>query len=290
MANDLTKMQEQLMSVEFSADGALQLRNLGEAFCVARLLIGAGFAPKGATVESATVSIMKGRKLGMDPLTAVQGIASINGRPTLWGDAMVGVVKASGLLAREKTEYLPSVKECQGVRYTCWRKGMEEPYVGFFTIRQAQQAGLWGKPGPWKTNPERMLMQRARTFALRDGFSDVLQGMGSAEEAMDEARGAVVTVEATPAAEGEEARAPRARKRAPAAALIAPAAAVDVPQSPAPEAVASPDFEGDVPKAGDGGQYTHSLPEGAMLAGVTEPPSAVPEGVGVDAQPDDFLN
>lgn len=285
MANDLTKMQESLMAVEFSADGALQLRNLGEAFCVARLLIGAGFAPKGATVESATVSIMKGKKLGLDPLSAVQGISSVNGVPRLWGDAMVAVVKASGLVEDEKVEWIPSHKDAQGVRYTIKRKGIPTPYVGEFSRLMAERAGLWGKPGSWKTNPDRMLLNRARSFALRDGFSDVLQGMGSVEEAMDEARSAVVTVEAKPLPESEDIKELRARKRASAAAVLkAPAKAVDVPQSPAPEAVVvSGDFEGDKPAPGDGGQYTHSLPP--------EPAAAVPEGVGTDAQPDgDFLD
>lgn len=284
MANELTKMQEQLMAVEFSADGALQMRTLGEAFCVARLLIASGFAPKGASVEGAVVSIMEGKRLGLDPLAAVQGIAAVNGRPTLWGDAMVAVVKASGLVEDEKVEWVPSHKEPQAVRYTVKRKGVPTPYVGEFSRLMAERAGLWGKPGPWKTNPDRMLLNRARTFALRDGFADVLKGMTSTEEARDAAREAVVTVEARPLPESEDLKALRARKRAPASALVAPAKAVDVPQSPAPEAVVSPDFEGDKPAPGDGGQYTHGLP--------SEPPETVPAGVGVDAQPDggDFLD
>lgn len=283
MANELTKMQEQLMAVEFSADGALQMRTLGEAFCVARLLIASGFAPKGASVEGAVVSIMEGKRLGLDPLAAVQGIAAVNGRPTLWGDAMVAVVKASGLVEDEKVEWVPSHKEPQAVRYTVKRKGVPTPYVGEFSRLMAERAGLWGKPGPWKTNPDRMLLNRARTFALRDGFADVLKGMTSTEEARDAAREAVVTVEARPLPESEDLKALRARKRAPASALVAPAKAVDVPQASVPEAVVSPDFEGDAPKAGDGGQYTHSLPY--------EPAAAVPAGVGTDAQPDgDFLD
>lgn len=279
MANELTRMQEQLMAVEFSADGALQMRTLGEAFCVARLLIASGFAPKGASVEGAVVSIMEGKRLGLDPLAAVQGIAAVNGRPTLWGDAMVAVVKASGLVEDEKVEWVPSHKDPQAVRYTVKRKGVPTPYVGEFSRLMAERAGLWGKPGPWKTNPDRMLLNRARTFALRDGFADVLKGMTSTEEARDAAREAVVTVEARPLPESEDLKALRARKRASAAAVLkAPAKAVD-----APEAVASPDFEGDKPAPGDGGQYTHSLP--------SEPAAAVPEGVGTDAQPDgDFLD
>lgn len=46
-------------------------------------------------------------------------------------------------------------------------------------------AGLWGKQGPWKTNPRRMLQMRARAFAGRDAVPDVLKGLAVAEEAID---------------------------------------------------------------------------------------------------------
>ena len=225
-----------LSGIAIAADGRLQLRTIGEAYAMATLLARAGMVPKGMTTEQAAVAILRGLRLGMGPMEAVQGISVINGRPTLWGDAMVATVKASGLLVNEKTEYLPGLKDCQGVRYTAWRKGAGEPYVGFFSVAMAKTAGLWGKSGPWTSNPIRMLMQRARAFALRDGFADVLQGMGSAEEALD-----VASAQASePEAVAEAAR-PR-RKRASAGALVAPAVpAAEVLEVPAPaEAEAVP--------------------------------------------------
>ena len=47
------------------------------------------------------------------------------------------------------------------------------------------QAGLWGKQGPWKQYPKRMLQMRARGFAIRDAFPDALRGMYMAEEVQD---------------------------------------------------------------------------------------------------------
>jgi hypothetical protein len=35
---------------------------------------------------------------------------------------------------------------------------------------------LWTRKGPWEHYPQRMLQMRARAFALRDGFADVLRG------------------------------------------------------------------------------------------------------------------
>jgi hypothetical protein len=54
-----------------------------------------------------------------------------------------------------------------------------------FTVADAKKAGLWGKTGPWTQYPKRMLQMRARGFALRDAFPDVLKGLVTAEEAQD---------------------------------------------------------------------------------------------------------
>lgn len=280
-----------LQSIGFSEDGTLQLRNLGEAYVVAELLIRAGWAPKGCTLDGAVVSIMQGKKLGLDPMTSLQGIASINGRPSLWGDVLVAVVKASGLVEDEKIEYLPDTKSVQGVRYTVKRKGIPTPTVGFFSMALAKQAGLLGK-GTWQTSPIRMLLHRARTFALRDAFPDVLKGLASAEEELDAARGgavrpAVMLDEAVPEADAvPEVEAPKPRrKRAPASALPPPTEVLTVPTEKATAEVVSGDFEGDKPAPGDGGQYTHGF-----AANHAESTPSDEVGVSVSDAPADFLD
>ena len=49
----------------------------------------------------------------------------------------------------------------------------------------AKAAGLLGKQGPWTQYPKRMRQMRARAFAVRDVFPDVLKGLPVAEEVMD---------------------------------------------------------------------------------------------------------
>ena len=65
------------------------------------------------------------------------------------------------------------------------RKGVENPIIRTFTIKDAKQANLWGRSGPWTQYPERMLEHRARGFALRDAFADKLRGVITTEEARD---------------------------------------------------------------------------------------------------------
>ena len=54
-----------------------------------------------------------------------------------------------------------------------------------FSEEDARRAKLLGKSGPWSQYPERMMQLRARGFALRDAFADVLSGLISGEEAED---------------------------------------------------------------------------------------------------------
>jgi len=64
------------------------------------------------------------------------------------------------------------------------RKG-RTPVIFKFSVEDAKRAGLWGKTGPWQAYPKRMMQMRARGFALRDAFADVLTGLITAEEAHD---------------------------------------------------------------------------------------------------------
>jgi hypothetical protein len=50
------------------------------------------------TLEKVMVAILHGLEVGLTPMNALQSIAVINGRPTIWGDGAVGLIRASGLL------------------------------------------------------------------------------------------------------------------------------------------------------------------------------------------------
>lgn len=185
--NTLPALRGNLAELPLAPGKALEVRNIGNAYAVADLLVKTGFAPKGSTVETAVVAMIHGNRLGLDPLAAVQGIAVVNGRPTLWGDQLAAAVKGSSVYGGERVEYIGSGEDA-GVRFTTWRKGHEdEPTVETFSVRDAKRAGLWGKPGPWTQYPRRMLFNRARAFAYRTAFPDALMGMRFREEEEDAA-------------------------------------------------------------------------------------------------------
>jgi len=128
------------------------------------------------------VAIQWGLECGLAPLQALQSIAVINGKPSMYGDALLAMVRADSRCL--------GVHEAQeGGVATCIIKrrhsdGSIEEVKRTFSMKQAQQAQLANRP-TWKAYPERMLQHRARGNAIRDAFPDVIHGLISAEEAQD---------------------------------------------------------------------------------------------------------
>lgn len=159
----------------------LELKELERAEYWAKKLAGSDLVPKDFKNNPANcfIAIQWGKDLGLAPLQAVQNIAVINGRPALWGDAVPALVKAS-----KQCEYMSVSFENNVATFKTKRVG-EPEHVETFSKAMAEKAGLWGKQGPWSQHPERMLKNRARAFALRDVFPDVLKGLYTAEELID---------------------------------------------------------------------------------------------------------
>lgn len=164
---------------------AIVPQSMDDAYRLAKAICMAQMAPKGLdTPEKCMVAIMHGLEVGLTPMAALQRIAVVNGRPTIWGDGAIGLVRASGLCEFVR-ETLEGAGDAMVAKCEAKRKGEPEPIVRTFSVADAKKAGLWAKQGPWQQFPTRMLAMRARAFALRDGFADVLGGMYLREEIED---------------------------------------------------------------------------------------------------------
>ena len=130
------------------------------------------------------IAMQWGAELGLKPLQSLQNLAVINGRPALWGDAVIALVLASPVC-----EYVNEDDDGKTAFCRVKRKGGVEQ-VRSFSMDDAVKAGLASKQGPWSQYPKRMRQMRARAFALRDVFPDVLRGMPVAEELQDMANAA----------------------------------------------------------------------------------------------------
>jgi hypothetical protein len=169
--------------VPFGKQG-VQLASLEDAFRFATAVSKSGFAPKGVeTPEAILIAVQFGAELGLTPMASLQSLAIINGRPSIYGDAALALVRGSGFLEKYEQKL---VGEGENQKAVVTVKRTNEPeIVSEFSVADAKRAQLWGKAGPWSQYPGRMLMWRARGFALRDAFGDVLRGLATVEENAD---------------------------------------------------------------------------------------------------------
>ncbi|MDB5042219.1 MAG: hypothetical protein JWN27_2945 [Candidatus Eremiobacteraeota bacterium] len=168
---------------------SLQARNYDEAWQFAETIAKSDLAPKDYRGKPANVlvAVQMGQEVGLKPMQALQAIAIINGRPSLYGDGLLGVVRDSPLCEWIK-EYRIGTPGTDGDGWTCEAKRVGDPNIisNTFTVADAKAAGLWNKEGPWKQyGATRMTKMRARSWTCRDGFADVLKGLRSAEEMLD---------------------------------------------------------------------------------------------------------
>ncbi len=160
---------------------SLAPRNFDEAWRMAEILADSDLVPKDFRGKpgNCLVAIQWGAEVNLGALQSVQNIAVINGRPSMWGDALIALVRSSPLCES-------IIETDDGHTATCRVKRRGEPeQVRTFSAEDAKQAGLQGKQGPWQQYPKRMRQMRARAFALRDVFPDVLKGIPMAEELQD---------------------------------------------------------------------------------------------------------
>ena len=165
------------------------------------------------------VCFMYGCSLELQPLQALQGIAVVNGIPSLYGDLLYAICKS-----RAKVQVTESWDDNNKVAYCRVERPGYQPVEQTFGFNDAIFAGLMvqdpktgylrgNKEGPWSAYPKRMCQMRARSLALRDQCPDLLRGLAIYEEAAD--------IPAEQAESSEQAEVPEKRRRRTKAEIIA---------------------------------------------------------------------
>lgn len=174
--------QENHTDQKTMAVSLLAPKDLEQAFKLAQVIADSDLAPKDYRGKPGNVliAVQMGAEVGLAPMQALQNIAVINGRPCIWGDALLAIVQASGLMEWHKEWADEHASYCETKR-----KGYPESRITSFSDEDARAAGLLNKQGPWTQYKARMRQMRARAFNLRDQFADVLKGFNSAEEVSD---------------------------------------------------------------------------------------------------------
>ena len=153
-------------------------QTMGEAMEFSKMVASSGMVPNNykGKPQDVLVAVQWGYELGLQPLQALQNIAVINGKPSVYGDAALALVKndprCAGVSEWVEGEGDNKIAYCKVKRR--YHDQIEET-VKTFSVADAKRARLWGKVGPWTQYPDRMLTMRARGFALR-GISRRIEG------------------------------------------------------------------------------------------------------------------
>lgn len=164
---------------------ALVPQNLEDAFRLSKALAASGnmvpdhFQQKPDAIMAA---ILRGAEIGLKPMQALSNIAVINGRASIWGDALPALMQRAG-------HSLDTVVTGEGMEMvataTLIRGDTKQRIVRTFSMKDAEKAGLLSKKGPWQSYPQRMCPMRARSWVCRDGAADAMMGLQVAEEVQD---------------------------------------------------------------------------------------------------------
>lgn len=177
---------ESVASAPVPAAAGLTPTTFAEAMQLANVLASSGMVPKDYIGRPGAVfaAMELGRSVGLSPMQSLQGIASINGRPTIFGDTALAVVMRHRDFV-SIAEYSPDEAKKHGFGKCVLTRRGQAPIERRFSVDDAIAAKLKGKEGPWSTYESRMLQMRARSWALRDLFPDALKGLAIYEEAID---------------------------------------------------------------------------------------------------------
>lgn len=161
---------------------ALEPRDSTAALKLSKILFESRLYQQFANPQSILAVILRGRALGLDATTALDGFHVVKGRPTMGAHLITGLVLNSG-----KADYFKCVESTDGrCTYKTHRKDDPdpEPTTLTFTIEKARQMGLADKDN-WRKQPDTMLQCRAATALARMVYPDIVAGLYTPDEISD---------------------------------------------------------------------------------------------------------
>jgi len=130
--------------------------------------------------DNCFVALQMAYRMDLDPMTALQNIHIVSGKPGLSGALIIALINRSGSLSGP-------------VRFRIEGKGETLSVTAFGMLKQGDEISFtvpwsmvvaegWTKNPKYKTMPEVMMRYRAATFLARFHFPEVIIGMHSSDE------------------------------------------------------------------------------------------------------------
>lgn len=167
-------------------------KDMNGAMTVANGIVGTSFVPQHfrGKPEEAAAAILYGATLGFDPLTSLQQLYSIGGKPALYSRAMVAVVLSKG-------HRIWTIEDRpDSVTVAGQRKGSDHVEQITWTIERAKTAGYTSNAN-YKKDPHAMLYARASGDVARRIAPDALLGLAYSAEELQLGEGTTSTQQVT---------------------------------------------------------------------------------------------
>ena len=148
------------------------------------------------------VAVEMGRRYNLAPFDALRSIYTIEGTASLSAALVYGLCRAHPAWAGLDEDVLKNESgDVVGYQFTAHRKGAK-PITRWYTISDAEKAGLVNRNN-WERMQRRMLLVRARHYALCDQYPDVVLGVTvvdvSEDGTLDNMNDATARIETKPA-------------------------------------------------------------------------------------------
>lgn len=147
-----------------------------------------------------------GLGLGLAPEVALTGIFVISGRPSMYAEQMVALIKSRGheheVVERTPSKCVVKVRPKGEIDWQHFQFTLEEAITAGYVKGRGPNANSKKGNDKYNTDPAAMLYARATSIACKTVFPHVLRGMVTYEEMLDEQRAAepvpgIVTATAT---------------------------------------------------------------------------------------------
>lgn len=199
-------MAEELKTNEITPDESLELapikqvpgmqtmwnnvKMMNQAYRTARMLSEAGFVPDSYknSPGNCLIAMDLANRMGISPMTVMQNLYMVKGRPAWSGSFCAAAVSGSGRFTPLEYQWVGERgKPSFGCRAVAKRLSDGSACYGTtVTMQMAQDEGWLQKPGSkWRTMPEQMLQYRAASFFAKVHCSDYLMGVNTIEEVQD---------------------------------------------------------------------------------------------------------
>jgi hypothetical protein len=163
---------------------------LGQAYNCAKYLSASALVPETYQnrPENCLIALDLANRSGMSPLTVMQNLYVVKGKPAWAGQFAIALVNASRRFSRPLKPIF--FGEEGTMTWGCYMETYDfegNKVIGSkITMQMAKDEGWIDKSGSkWKTMPEQMLMYRAGAFFARVHCPDVLYGVQMVEEVKD---------------------------------------------------------------------------------------------------------